>query len=76
MKRLLHPIMVVALFGAWPAPAGAARAGDRPIMLALNPQPEPPGRQKIKRVYIKQDDSRKLNKVKQKPNVVAPATKY
>jgi hypothetical protein len=50
------------------------------MMLALNPQPEPPGRAKIKRVYIKQDDSRRIKTLKpikpQKPPVTAPAPKY
>ena len=75
MKSLLHAIIVAALFGAALAPAGAAP--ERPLLLALNPQPEPPGRQKVKRVYIKQDDSRRQFKTpKQKPDVGTPATKY
>jgi hypothetical protein len=75
MKCLLHTIIIAALLGAALAPAGAAP--DRPLLLALNPQPEPPGKQKVKRVYIKQDDSRRQFKTpKQTPNVGTPATKY
>ena len=47
--------------------------------LALNPQPEPPGRSKIKRVYSGGPDSRRnrnLKTNKQQPNQVAPAAKY
>jgi hypothetical protein len=46
--------------------------------MALNPQPEPPGKGKIKRVYSGKDDSRKnlkVNKTKPQANPVAP-TKY
>ena len=33
-------------------PVDAGPPPQRPIILALNPQPEPPGRSKIKRIYI------------------------
>lgn len=49
-----------------------------PSAMALNPQPEPPGKSKVKRVYSGKDDSRKnLKVIKTKPqaNPVAP-TKY
>jgi hypothetical protein len=80
--------MIVVFFAAMLTPAAAAPTkavtdhaaltGDRPIMLALNPQPEPPGKSKIKRIYSGKDDSRRnkdLHPVKQKP-LNAPATKY
>jgi hypothetical protein len=77
MKCPLHAVIVAALLSALPAPAVAAPPDERPLVLALNPQPEPPGRTKIKRVYVKQDDSRRpVKTLKQKPNVVTPATKY
>jgi hypothetical protein len=46
--------------------------------MALNPQPEPPGKSKIKRVYSGKDDSRKNLKVKPtKPQAnPVPSTKY
>jgi hypothetical protein len=80
-------IIAATLLGALLVPAGAAPIGDSPgarpgergIMLALNPQPEPPGRAKIKRIYSGKDDSRRnkdLHPVKQKPVNQAPATKY
>ena len=80
-------IIAAALLGVLLVPAGAAPIGDsagaRPgepgIMLALNPQPEPPGRKKIKRIYSGKDDSRRdkdMHPVKQKPLTSPPATKY
>jgi len=81
-------IIAAALLGAWLVPAGAAPIGDsqgagareRGIVLALNPQPEPPGKAKIKRIYSGKDDSRRnkdMHPVKnQKPLNQAPATKY
>ena len=55
MKSLLHTIIIAALLGAALAPAGAAP--ERPLLLALNPQPEPPGKQTDQaQVYIKQDE--------------------
>ncbi|MGB9366488.1 MAG: hypothetical protein WCE79_10785 [Xanthobacteraceae bacterium] len=46
--------------------------------LALNPQPEPPGKAKIKRIYTGGPDSRrdKVLKQKQPTKQIAPATKY
>jgi len=41
--------------------------------LALNPQPEPPGKAKNKRIFIKEMESKDQKKVK---TPVAPATKY
>jgi len=49
------------------------------MILALNPQPEPPGRSKIKRIYTGGPDSRRnrnLKTIKPQPNQVAPAAKY
>ena len=46
------------------------------VILALNPQPEPPGREKIKRMYTGGPDSRRNRTMKQKPVQTAPATKY
>ena len=43
---------------------------------ALNPQPEPPGRAKIKRIYTGGPDSRRNKTIKQPVAPVAPATKY
>jgi hypothetical protein len=60
------------------APADASPPPQRQI-LALNPQPEPPGRAKVKSVYSGGPDSRRnrnLKTIKQQPNQVAPATKY
>ena len=60
------------------APADAGPLSERQI-LALNPQPEPPGRSKIKAIYSGGPDSRRnrnLKTIKQQPNQVAPATKY
>jgi len=81
-------IVAAALLAALPVPAGAAPIGDssgarareRGIVLTLNPQPEPPGKAKIKRIYSGKDDSRRnkdMHPVKnQKPLNQAPATKY
>jgi hypothetical protein len=66
-----------ALAGALVVPATPAQPPDRPTMLALNPQPEPPGRAKIKGIYSGGPDSRRGKTIKQKPlNQGAPATKY
>lgn len=65
------------LAGALLLPATPVPQPDRPTMLALNPQPEPPGRGKIKRIYSGGPDSRRGKTIKQQPmkqNV--PATKY
>ena len=74
----MRPIIAAAFIGALLIPPSAAPAEEHPIVLALNPQPEPPGRAKIKRVYIKEDDSRRqLKKLKQNHgNTVAPAMRY
>ena len=80
-------VLAATFFGALLVPAGAApisdspgaRPGERQILLALNPQPEPPGKAKIKRIYSGKDDSRRnkdMHPVKQKPLNQAPATKY
>lgn len=53
--------------------------GSARQILALNPQPEPPGRSKIKQIYTGGPDSRRnrnLKTIKQQPNQVTPATKY
>jgi hypothetical protein len=47
MRRIVAAAFVIALLV--PAVPG----------FALNPQPEPPGRSKIKRIYTKEDDSRR-----------------
>jgi hypothetical protein len=63
--------LVVAVF--------AAALLSSPYAMALNPQPEPPGKSKIKRVYSGKDDSRKKNlkpgKTRTQGTPVAP-TKY
>jgi hypothetical protein len=57
-------------------PADLAPPVERPLVLALNPQPEPPGKAKIKRIYSGGPDSRRGKTIKQTPaNKVAP-TKY
>lgn len=60
------------------AAALAAALLSSPSAMALNPQPEPPGKSKIKRVYSGKDDSRKnlkVNRTKPQAKPVAP-TKY
>ncbi|MEA2874514.1 MAG: hypothetical protein QOH67_4662 [Hyphomicrobiales bacterium] len=79
------------LAGALLVPATPVPPAERPTVLALNPQPEPPGRAKIKRIYTGGPDSRRgkiqriytggpdsrRNKtIKIKPIDNAPATKY
>ena len=70
-------LVVVALAGTLLAPADLAPPAERPLVLALNPQPEPPGRGKIKRIYSGGPDSRRGKTIKQTPGKqqVAP-TKY
>lgn len=59
-------------------PADPGPPSERHIILALNPQPEPPGKSKIKRIYTGGPDSRRNNVIKQKQPMKqnAPATKY
>jgi hypothetical protein len=64
------------LAGALLVPAAPVPPTDRPTVLALNPQPEPPGRAKIKRIYTGGPDSRRGKTIKQPVNQGAPATKY
>jgi hypothetical protein len=69
--------IAAALAGALLVPASPVPPPDRPTILALNPQPEPPGRGKIKRIYTGGPDSRRGKTIKQQPmkqNV--PAAKY
>jgi len=47
------------LTGALLVPATSVPPADRPAVLALNPQPEPPGMAKIKRIYTGGPDSRR-----------------
>ena len=58
-------------------PTDASPPPQRQI-LALNPQPEPPGKSKIKRIYTGGPDSRrdKVIKPKQPMKQNVPATKY
>jgi hypothetical protein len=72
----MRAIIVAAFASALLVPASAAPAGEGPIVLALNPQPEPPGRAKIKRIYTGGPDSRRNKTIKQPTNQVIPATKY
>jgi hypothetical protein len=81
MEEPMRSLIAVAFAGALLAPIGSAAAGESAprerIQLALNPQPEPPGRAKIKRIYTKEDDSRRPVKTKTpKTAPVLPATKY
>jgi hypothetical protein len=88
----MRPILAAAFACALLAPAVPASAAitdgfhlgsattttARPLRLALNPQPEPPGRGKIKRIYSGGPDSRRtrnLQKLKGKPGMKAPAAK-
>ena len=64
------------LAGVLLVPATPAPPSNRSTVLALNPQPEPPGRAKIKRIYTGGPDSRRNRTIKQKPVQTAPATKY
>ena len=66
------------LAGALLVPAAPSPPAERPTVLALNPQPEPPGKAKIKRIYTGGPDSRRNNVIKQKQPMkqIAPATKY
>jgi hypothetical protein len=71
-------LVVAALAGTLLVPAASSPAPvERPLMLALNPQPEPPGKAKIKRIYSGGPDSRRGKTIKQTPakTQVAP-TKY
>ena len=72
-------LVVAALASTLLAPADLAPPVARPMVLAINPQPEPPGKGKIKRIYSGGPDSRrgKTIKTKQTPakQQVAP-TKY
>jgi hypothetical protein len=70
MSLITAAVLASGLF----APADASPPPQRQI-LALNPQPEPPGRAKVKRIYTGGPDSRRGKTIKQ-PNQVAPATKY
>ena len=70
-------LMTAALLaGVLLVPATPTLPSNRPTVLALNPQPEPPGRAKIKRIYTGGPDSRRNRTIKQKPVQTAPATKY
>ena len=66
------------LAGTLLVPATPVPSAERPSVLALNPQPEPPGRGKIKRIYTGGPDSRRNRVIKSKQPMKqnAPATKY
>jgi hypothetical protein len=63
-------LIVAALAGALLVPA--APAVERPLVLALNPQPEPPGKARIKRVYSGGGDSRRIKSIDGKATKQAP----
>ena len=72
-------ITAAALASGLLVPTEASLPPQPHMILALNPQPEPPGRSKIKRIYTGGPDSRRnrnLKAIKQQPNQVAPAAKY
>ena len=76
MRPIIPAVFAIALLS--PSFATAAADDQRPFVVALNPQPEPPGKGKIKRVYSGKNDSRKnlkVNKTKPQAKPVAP-TKY
>ena len=66
------------LAGALLVPATPVPLPDRPTVLAINPQPERPGKAKIKRIYSGNDDDRRGKTIKQnktinkKPGGAAP----
>jgi hypothetical protein len=66
------------LAGALLVPATPVPPAERPTVLALNPQPEPPGRAKIKRIYTGGPDSRRNKTIKPNKNPAkgSPATPY
>lgn len=68
-------LVVAALAGALLVPAAPAPV-ERPLMLALNPQPEPPGKAKIKRIYSGGPDSRRGKTIKQIPAKQVAPTRY
>jgi hypothetical protein len=58
-------------------PSDAGPPPQRPVILALNPQPEPPGKAKVKRIYTGGPDSRRDKVIKSKqPMKQTPAAKY
>ena len=68
-------LVVAALAGTLLVPAAPAPV-ERPLVLALNPQPEPPGKAKIKRIYSGGPDSRRGKTIKQTPAKQVAPTKY
>ena len=73
----MRAIFLAAFATALLIPASRAPAGDAPMVLALNPQPEPPGKAKIKSIYSGKDDSKKQKlKQKQLPNTGGPTSTY
>ena len=72
-------ITAAALASGLLVPAEVTPPQEHSVILALNPQPEPPGKAKVKRVYSGGPDSRRNRNIKtnkQLPNQVAPAAKY
>ena len=72
-------ITAAALASGLLVPAEVTPPPEHSVILALNPQPEPPGKAKVKRVYSGGPDSRRNRNIKtnkQLPNQVAPAAKY
>ncbi len=71
-------ITAAVLAGALLVPATPVPPAERPTVLALNPQPEPPGKAKLKRISKGGPDSRRNNVIKSKQPMKqnAPATKY
>ena len=71
-------VTAAVLAGALLVPATPVPPAERPTMLALNPQPEPPGKAKLKRIYSGGPDSRRNNVIKKKQPMKqnAPAAKY
>lgn len=57
------------LAGALLVPATPVPPAERPTVLALNPQPEPPGKAKIKRIYSGGPDSRRGKTIKQNKTI-------
>ena len=60
------------LCGALLVFAGSTGAGAQ----GINPQPEPPGKAKIKRIYTGGPDSRRTKTIKQAPAKQVAPTKY
>jgi hypothetical protein len=75
MKCLLHTIIIAALWCS--ALLRPALRLERPLLLALNPQPEPPGKRRSSgSMSSRTTRGGRSRRSKQKPDVGTPATRY